>query len=462
MNTSKQVNAMIGFLFLAFLVFAAYYAYEPHREAQATQTQQDVFAERGATLFVKNCRTCHGLDGNGPLEGGVGPQLNTPAFVILQPDNKFGLPPTSAGVTKQITDFLTETIACGRANTFMPTWAQSNGGTLSAIQVQYIVSMITQGRWDLVKSIGEATDAETGQTAKDIVQSDPSKLSVNTNHCGQFTADYVSELRKRDPFHPNAATATPSPTATATPAAPSGPVAGKMAVTEKEFSVSVDQSSIAAGNVEFDVKNAGSIVHDIRIIKTDLAPDKLPVAGGLVDESQVDVVGKIDTVSPGLTQTVNVQLEPGKYVIICNVPGHYQLGMRTGFTVTAATGGGSATPSPSGTASQAATLAVTEKEFSISLGQASVAAGDVTLDVKNAGAIAHDIRVIKTDLAPDKLPVAGGQVDESQVDVVGKIDTVKPGSSQQLQVKLQPGHYVIICNVPGHYQLGMHTEFTVQ
>ena len=173
MNTSKQVNAMIGLLFLAFLVFGAYYAYEPHREAQATQTQQDVFAERGATLFVANCRTCHGLDGNGPLEGGVGPQLNTPAFVILQPGNKFGLPATSVGDVKTITDFLTNTIACGRTNTFMPTWAQAHGGTLSDIQIQYIVSMITQGRWDLVKSIGATVDKATGATADTIIGEGP-------------------------------------------------------------------------------------------------------------------------------------------------------------------------------------------------------------------------------------------------------------------------------------------------
>jgi uncharacterized cupredoxin-like copper-binding protein/mono/diheme cytochrome c family protein len=461
MNTSKQVNAMIGLLFLAFLVFGAYYAYEPHREAQATQTQEDVFAERGATLFVANCRTCHGLDGNGPLEGGVGPQLNTPAFVILQPGNKFGLPATSVGDVKTITDFLTNTIACGRTNTFMPTWAQAHGGTLSDIQIKYIVSMITQGRWDLVKSIGAKVDAATGATAATIIAKDPSKLSVNKNNCGQYSADFVSQLRKRDPFAPpGASTATETPTPAATAAAPSGPVAGKMQVEEKEFSITLDQTSIAAGNIEFDVKNTGSIAHDIRIIKTDLAPDKLPVAGGQVDETQVDVVGKIDTVAPGSTQTVNAQLTPGKYVIICNVPGHYQLGMRVGFTVTApAAGAAAATPAAS---SAQSAVGIDEKEFSITVADATVAAGNVEFDVKNSGAIAHNIRLIKTDLAPDKLPVAGGQVDESQVDVVAKIDQVDPGSSQKLQANLAPGHYVVICNVPGHYQLGMHAEFTVQ
>jgi uncharacterized cupredoxin-like copper-binding protein len=27
---------------------------------------------------------------------------------------------------------------------------------------------------------------------------------------------------------------------------------------------------------------------------------------------------------------------------------------------------------------------------------------------------------------------------------------------------LAPGHYVLICNIAGHYQLGMHTSLTVK
>jgi uncharacterized cupredoxin-like copper-binding protein len=30
---------------------------------------------------------------------------------------------------------------------------------------------------------------------------------------------------------------------------------------------------------------------------------------------------------------VTIDLTPGKYVLICNIAGHYVLGMRTGFTV---------------------------------------------------------------------------------------------------------------------------------
>ncbi|MDA0364267.1 MAG: c-type cytochrome, partial [Chloroflexi bacterium] len=198
MNTSKQVNVMIGFLFLSFIAFGAYYAWEPSREAAATEEQMTTFAARGATLFVANCRTCHGLEGKGPEEGGVGPALNTPAFLLLDKDNAFGLPPTPVGEVTQIETFLTNTIACGRVNTFMPVWSQEHGGALQTIQIEYIVSLITQGRWDLVARIGHEHDEELGINAEEVVVKDLSALSVTTNNCGQYSSATASALRSRD------------------------------------------------------------------------------------------------------------------------------------------------------------------------------------------------------------------------------------------------------------------------
>jgi ABC-type Zn2+ transport system substrate-binding protein/surface adhesin len=56
------------------------------------------------------------------------------------------------------------------------------------------------------------------------------------------------------------------------------------------------------------------------------------VVGGQVDENgaSVQVVDEIPSFAPGTQQTASVNLASGAYVLICNVPGHYQLGMRTG------------------------------------------------------------------------------------------------------------------------------------
>jgi uncharacterized cupredoxin-like copper-binding protein len=44
---------------------------------------------------------------------------------------------------------------------------------------------------------------------------------------------------------------------------------------------------------------------------------------------------------------------------------------------------------------------------------------------------------------------------------MGEQEDIASGSDTTLSVDLQPGHYVIICNITGHYEAGMHTELTV-
>ena len=35
------------------------------------------------------------------------------------------------------------------------------------------------------------------------------------------------------------------------------------------------------------------------------------------------------------------------------------------------------------------------------------------------------------------------------------------GTTKTLTIDLAPGHYAFVCNLPGHYGQGMHTDFTV-
>ena len=100
-----------------------------------------------------------------------------------------------------------------------------------------------------------------------------------------------------------------------------------------EFAVNPARDTADAGPVNFNVSNNGTEVHTFRAIKTDLAPDALPKANALVDEAQLDVVASIPEFAAGPTRQVSVDLEAGSYVLICNVPGHYDLGMRVAFTV---------------------------------------------------------------------------------------------------------------------------------
>jgi uncharacterized cupredoxin-like copper-binding protein len=130
----------------------------------------------------------------------------------------------------------------------------------------------------------------------------------------------------------------PTPQLVASPT-PGGatPVPGGISVTlhDSPFQVTADPASVAAGSVTFSVTNTGSIIHNFRVIKTELDPAKLPIddTGFQVDETQVDVVKQGKELDPETSETVTVQLQAGKYVLVCNIASHYQSGMHTAFTV---------------------------------------------------------------------------------------------------------------------------------
>lgn len=100
-----------------------------------------------------------------------------------------------------------------------------------------------------------------------------------------------------------------------------------------EFAINPAQDTVDAGTVTFSVSNDGATPHNLRVVKTDLAPDALPKDGVLVDEGQVDVVVSTADLPGGATEEQSVDLAAGSYVLVCNIPGHYDLGMLTAFTV---------------------------------------------------------------------------------------------------------------------------------
>jgi uncharacterized cupredoxin-like copper-binding protein len=110
---------------------------------------------------------------------------------------------------------------------------------------------------------------------------------------------------------------------------------GGIGATEVDFSITLDESSAAAGELTFDVTNDAEQTHEFVIFKTDLAEDALPTADdGTVDEEGegIELVDEIEDIEAGSTQSLTVTLDAGNYVFICNLPGHYAQGMHTTFT----------------------------------------------------------------------------------------------------------------------------------
>jgi plastocyanin len=121
---------------------------------------------------------------------------------------------------------------------------------------------------------------------------------------------------------------------------------GTVAVTLQEFAVLPATSSIAAGDVTFEATNEGpDDPHELVIIRTDLDPADLPAGddGGVNETGEgIEVIDEIEEFPVGETESLTVELDAGAYALICNVveiedgvtEAHYQLGMRTAFTVT--------------------------------------------------------------------------------------------------------------------------------
>jgi len=84
----------------------------------------------------------------------------------------------------------------------------------------------------------------------------------------------------------------------------------------------------------FKITNAGSIPHEFAVLKTDLAADKLPAnpdkAGKVLEDGNV---GEVEDIAVKETKDLSLNLKPGSYVLICNLPAHYGMGMRVAFTV---------------------------------------------------------------------------------------------------------------------------------
>ncbi|WP_018152651.1 plastocyanin/azurin family copper-binding protein [Leeia oryzae] len=102
-------------------------------------------------------------------------------------------------------------------------------------------------------------------------------------------------------------------------------------------------------------------------------------------------------------------------------------------------------------------------DTSIKLDAQTVKPGKVMFDVINStdSKMPHEMVVLHTDQDDSKLPVKGARVEEGKFKNMGEAHDMKPGVEKKLAMKLKAGHYDLICNIPGHYAMGMHTSLQV-
>src|SRR5437763_4975144 len=104
-------------------------------------------------------------------------------------------------------------------------------------------------------------------------------------------------------------------------------------------------------------------------------------------------------------------------------------------------------------------VTVSLSEFKVSM-PATIAAGQVTLNIRNDGRVAHELLVFKSPLEVSQFPKANGGIDEegSGITKDSDGDNLDPGTTQTRTVDLSvPGTYIFVCNLPGHFAAGMYT-----
>jgi hypothetical protein len=104
-------------------------------------------------------------------------------------------------------------------------------------------------------------------------------------------------------------------------------------------------------------------------------------------------------------------------------------------------------------------------DFRVRQDPAVVPAGTVSFRILNQGPTTHEYIVVRTDRAPDKLPLQrdGLTVNEEApgIDLLDEAEGLDIDDRQTLVLDLAAGHYVMYCNLEGHYLGGMHAALTV-
>jgi uncharacterized cupredoxin-like copper-binding protein len=105
-------------------------------------------------------------------------------------------------------------------------------------------------------------------------------------------------------------------------------------VTERDFQITPASHHAAAGPVVIRVVNRGPDEHEL-IVVHDNGHLPLRSDGMTVNEEALakQIVGSLEPGAPGGVRELRVVLTPGRYLLLCNMYGHYMAGMHSELIV---------------------------------------------------------------------------------------------------------------------------------
>ena len=124
---------------------------------------------------------------------------------------------------------------------------------------------------------------------------------------------------------------------------------------------------------------------------------------------------------------------------------------------------GCTSPRPADTAAR---VRVRLRDFRIHIAQQVVGKGHVRFEVVNTGPTTHELNVVRTDLPEDGLPLDADGLTVVSKDArlvhLGEAEGLDIDDRRTLRLDLAPGHYVLYCNMEGHYLGRMHAPLEVR
>lgn len=105
-----------------------------------------------------------------------------------------------------------------------------------------------------------------------------------------------------------------------------------MRITERDFHIAASTRHIRAGAVDLSVRNQGPDDHELIVVRP--RPGRpLPMRsdGVTLNEERLQPVkaGGLEPGASGSVRDLRLHLTPGRYVLFCNMAGHYLGGMHT-------------------------------------------------------------------------------------------------------------------------------------
>lgn len=99
-----------------------------------------------------------------------------------------------------------------------------------------------------------------------------------------------------------------------------------------QMGINANPKAVKRGLVTFKVTNlASQMIHEVIVARLPDGVKQLPYddASARVIENSLQAFGSVNEIDPSRTAGLTLDLKPGKYMLYCNLPGHYMAGMWT-------------------------------------------------------------------------------------------------------------------------------------